>query len=176
MKSVVFTKLIKILSFCYVHTVTWYATERRKEKINSPTLCVWTNKTQDWPLKGRYELKSNYLHSITYNWLDIEGNVGHCSSPNEIAWPGDIEEEGAKWLARAFRAQNSAFSSEEIWKGIFSFEDRSRWIKTSVYSRSRRMPRKKHRTESLDSSQQKGWPSRFWGLMSLFRKRKELEK
>ena len=33
----------------------------------------------------------------------------------------DQEEEGAKWLARAFRAKNSAFSSEEIWKEIFSF-------------------------------------------------------
>ena len=104
-----------------------------------------------------------YLNSITYNWLNREGNVGHCSSPNEIAWLGDIEEEGAKWLARALRAKNSAFSSKEIWKGIFNFEDRSRRIKTSVHSRSGRMPRKKHRTEPLDSNQQKGWPSRFWG-------------
>ena len=43
-----------------------------------------------------------------------------------VVWPDEVEEEeeGAKWLARAFSApppQNSTFSSEEIWKGIFSF-------------------------------------------------------
>ena len=52
-----------------------------------------------------------------HNRVDGEGNVGRW-----VAWPDDVEEEkGAKWLARAFRTKNSAFSSEEIWKGIFSF-------------------------------------------------------
>ena len=38
-----------------------------------------------------------------------------------VAWPDEVEvDKGAKWLARAFRAKNSAFSSGEIWKGIFS--------------------------------------------------------
>ena len=51
-----------------------------------------------------------------HNRVDGEGNVGHW-----VAWPDEVEEKEAKWLARAFRAKNNAFSSEEIWKGIFSF-------------------------------------------------------
>ena len=84
---------------------------------------------QDWPLKGRYGQKSNYSHSMIYNEsrsecgrVDRERNIGHW-----IAWLDEgKEEEGAKWMAWAFRAKNSAFSSEEIWKGIFSFYDSSR--------------------------------------------------
>ena len=58
------------------------------------------------------------LHSMTCDRVDGERNVGHW-----VAWPDEEEEEeeGAKWLARVFRAKNSAFSSEEIWKRIFSF-------------------------------------------------------
>ena len=60
--------------------MTWYATERGKVRLISPTLCFWTKKSQDWPLKGRYERKLNYSNSMTCNRLDREWNVGHCSS------------------------------------------------------------------------------------------------
>ena len=120
--------------------VSWYATEGGKGKINSPNLCVWTNKFQDWPLKGRYERKSNYSHSMIYSESRSEWKPRAACTPWPVigwtergmwvivvAWPDEVEEEkGAIWLARAFRTKNSAFSSEEIWKGIFSFEDRNR--------------------------------------------------
>ena len=83
--------------------VTWYATKRRKGKINSPTFCVWTNKPHGLTAKAaRMQVKQNYLHSIIYNWLDREGNVGHCSSPNEI----EMRKKEAKWLARTFSTEN----------------------------------------------------------------------
>ena len=150
--------------------VTWYATKRGKVRFNFPYSSVFElTSPNDWPLK-QSEYRSNYLHSITCDRVDREGNVGHW-----VAWP-DEEEEGAKWLAEPLAPKNRTFSSEEIWKRIFSFENRSWWIKTLVISRSGRNPRKKHRTESLDSSWQKGCPSQFWGWMSLVRKRKEYEK
>ena len=82
--------------------MTWYATERGKGKINSPNLCVWTNEPQRLTIKAvRMKVKQDYLLSITYNWLDREGNAGHCSSPNEI----EMGNKEAKWLARAFGAE-----------------------------------------------------------------------
>ena len=66
-----------------IYSVTWYATERGKGKINSPTLCVWTNKSQDWPLKGRYEWKSNYSHSMICNESRSEWRPKAASTP----WP-----------------------------------------------------------------------------------------
>ena len=99
-------------------SVMWYATERGRGKINSPTLCVWTNKSQDWPLKGKYERKSNYSHSMTCNRVGREGNVGHRSGMT--GWSREEEERG-RMIGQSLRTKNSAFSSEEIWKGIFSF-------------------------------------------------------
>ena len=101
----------------YKVLVTWYATGRRKIRLISPTLCVWTNKSKDWPLKGRYGRKSNYSHSMTCNRLDREGNVGHCSSMT--GWNREEEERG-QMIGQTLSAKNSTFSSEEIWKGIFS--------------------------------------------------------
>ena len=80
-------------------SVTWYAPEKRKSKIYFPfPFCVWTN--------------------MTCNRVDREENVVHW-----LAWPDEIEmrKKGAKWLAEAFSAESSTFSSEEIWKRIFSF-------------------------------------------------------
>ena len=57
----------------------------------------------DWPLK-QSECRSNYLHSITYNWLDREGNLGHW-----VAWSGEVEmkKKETKWLDEAFSAESS---------------------------------------------------------------------
>ena len=101
--------------------VTWYATERRKVRLNYTTLCVWTYKPRGLTTKAvRMKVKQSYLHSMTYNWLDREGNVGHCSRPSRER-ERERKKKEAKWLARAFRVKNSTFSSEEIWKRIFSF-------------------------------------------------------
>ena len=59
-----------------------------KGKINSPIICVWTNKPQELTAKAVRMQVKRYLHSMTYNWLDGEGNVGHCSSLTD-----DIEKE-----------------------------------------------------------------------------------
>ena len=74
------------------------------------------------------------LHSMTCDRVDGEGHW--------VTWPAEVEEEeGAKWLAESLALKNITFLSVEIGKRIFSFEDRSRRIKTSVYSRPGRMPR-----------------------------------
>ena len=58
------------------------------------------------------------LHSMTYDCLDREGDVGHW-----VAWLYEIEmrKKEAKWLAETFSAESSTFSLDEIWKRIFSF-------------------------------------------------------
>ena len=75
--------------------------EGKGQSIPLP-VCVWTNRPQDWPVKGRYEWKSitrtpwsaacwtvtnpgqnegqSCPHSMTYNLLDEEKNPGHSSS------------------------------------------------------------------------------------------------
>ena len=63
-----------------IESVTWYASERGKGKINSLTICVCTNKSQGLTTKAVRMQVKRYQHSMTYNWLDREGNVGHCSS------------------------------------------------------------------------------------------------
>ena len=110
--------------------VMWYATERGKVKINSPTLCVWTNKSQEWPLKGRYELKSNYLHSMTNNQLDREGNVGHW-----VAWLDEIERrrKEAKWLARAFAPKIVPFNQRKSGRGCLVLGHKSAWKDVLIY-------------------------------------------
>ena len=35
-----------------INIVTWYAIERGKGKMNSPTFCVWTNKPQGLTAKA----------------------------------------------------------------------------------------------------------------------------
>ena len=87
-------------------SVTWYATEREKVRLISPTLCVWTNKSQDWPLKGRYERKSNYSHSMICNESRSEWKPRAACTPWSlpswmerrmwvivVAWPNDVEKE-----------------------------------------------------------------------------------
>ena len=77
---------------------------------------------------GQYEGQS-YLHSMTHNRTEKGMQVTLVARPDEIVgeekkqndWPDPL-------------GQNDTFSSEEIWKRIFSFEDRSRRIKKSVYS------------------------------------------
>ena len=57
----------------------------REERLDliSPTVCVWTNKSQDWPLKRRYERKSNYSHFMICNESRSEWKPRAASTP----WP-----------------------------------------------------------------------------------------
>ena len=60
--------------------VTWHATERGKVRLISLSFCVWTNKPQGLTAIAVRMKVESYQHSMTYNRLDREGNVGHCSS------------------------------------------------------------------------------------------------
>ena len=59
----------------------------------------------------------SYLHFMTHNRLDRERNVRHCSSPTE---GNREEEERGRMIGQTLSAENNTFSSEEIWKRIFS--------------------------------------------------------
>ena len=91
-----------------------------------------------------------FLHSMTCDRVDGEGNVGHwVAGPVEV----EEEEEGTKWLAEPLAPKNSTFSSEEIGKRIFSLRTEVGGQRRRSTAQSSGRPRKKHRTESLDSSQ-----------------------
>ena len=103
-----------IYAYIYIYIYCDLVGHRERKKVLiSPTLCVWTKKFQDRPLKGRYEGKSNYHTpwSVTnpgqnesqglptlHDRLGGEGIVGHYGGMTG-------EEGGAKWLSRAFSAK-----------------------------------------------------------------------
>ena len=96
--------------------VTWYGSERGKVRSIFPTLLP-----QGLTAKGvRMKVKS-YQHSMTYNRLDREGNVGHCSS--KTGGNRGRRRKG-QMIGQALLRQNNTFSSEEILKRIFSFRRR----------------------------------------------------
>ena len=65
---------------------------------------------KDWPNPGQNEGQS-YLHSMTYNRLDREGNA--------VAWPEEIEEkERTKWLAKPFSAKMTPFCQRKLEKTL----------------------------------------------------------
>ena len=146
--------------------MTWYATERGKVRVISPTLCVWTNKSQNWPLKGRYERKSNYSHSVTCNRLDRKGNVGHCSSMT--GWNREEEERGfsdkkeiVPFHQRKFGRESFFFGQKSAWKDVLIYRPKLqvRSPAKRIFSFGRTLARDgrqvsqvpgKSRTESLD--------------------------
>ena len=96
--------------------MTWYATERGEVRFNVPSPSVFELTSPETDRWGSWNTGQSYLHAVTQNWLDEEGNVGHWVARSE-----EVEkEEGAKWLAEAFSAESRTFSSEEIGKRIFS--------------------------------------------------------
>ena len=101
------------------HLKLWRGIPPREEKggsIPRPSVFELTS-PKDWPLK-QSELKSNKScqHSMTYNRLDGEGNVGHCRSMT--GW--HRERRKSQMIGWDFSTKKkSTFSSEEIWKRIF---------------------------------------------------------
>ena len=109
---------------------------------------------------------------MNYNRLDREGNVGHSSSMTR----GNRGRRKSQMIGQTLKRQNDTFSSEEIWKRLFSFEDRSWRIKTSIYSQKLQEVPVKSKEQNLWTAVSRKADSADSGGMSLVRKRKEPEK
>ena len=109
----------------------WYATKRGKRRLIPQSFCVWINRLQDCPLKGRYEWKSitrtpwsaacwtknegqSYPHTMTCNQLDKEGDAGH--SIIVTRWNGWRRKKPNDWPI----VQMLSFLLAEVWKRKFS--------------------------------------------------------
>ena len=104
-------------TYIYIYIVTWYAPERGKVRFNSPYPSVFELTSPATDRWGSENTGQSYLHSVTPNWLDEEGNVGHW-----IAWPGEVEEEeGVKWLAEAFAPKIMPLRQRKFGRGFSVF-------------------------------------------------------
>ena len=129
--------------------MTWYATEREKE-VNSPTLwCL----NQQAPRTDRKSSQNESTPWLIIGWTEKGMQV------TLVAWLEEIvgEEKKAKWWARPFSTKMIPFRQRKFW-GQKTVDK-----EVGLQSKAPGGPCKKHRTESLDRSQQKGWFSRFWG-------------
>ena len=106
-------------------------------EVNFPTPSVFElTSPKDWPVKGRYERKSvtrkprsknllnkvtnpgqnegqSYLHSMTYNQLDKEGNEGHSSS---MTGGNRGRRKSQLWMAKHFGTKMIPFRQRKFGK------------------------------------------------------------
>ena len=94
----------------------------RKWKASFPLpYGVWINRPQGLTAKAvRMKVKS-YLHSMTYNRLDREGNAGHSSSTTVV---NSGRRKKSKWLARPFSAKMIPFRQKKFGKGSLVWEQK----------------------------------------------------
>ena len=135
--------------------------------------------------QGRYERKSmtrtplsaacwtknegqSYLHSMTCNQLDKEGNAGHLIIVT--GWNGGRRKKPNDWPI----VQTPSFLLVEVWKRKYSSGQTLARDRFQFSQAPGNVSRKKNRTESLDRRQQKGTFSQILGT-PLARKRKEPE-